>query len=291
MGTPWRPDPAWEVVERAEAALGEPIAPLLLDASADDLSRTRQAQLAVLVTSLVAWEAARGALPAPVAFAGHSLGQVTALIASGALAFDDGIRFAAARATATQDAADRHPGAMTALVGASIEQATEACTAAPDQCWIANDNAPGQVVIAGTPAGLEAGAGRARQLGVRRALPLAVGGAFHTPLMNDATESLAGTLADITFRAPTAPVVSNLDALAHDDTDWRGPSARHVSAAVRWRESLETLRALRPHYFVEIGHGTMLAALAKRTTPDVPVISLGAPSEIDHLAALTDASS
>src|SRR5438876_517894 len=117
MGAPWREHPAWKIVEQAEAALGEPLAPLLLDAPADQLARTREAQLAVLCTSLVAWEAARPMLDDVVAFAGHSLGQVTALIASGALDLDDGVRFAARRAELTQAAADEHPGRMAALAG------------------------------------------------------------------------------------------------------------------------------------------------------------------------------
>src|SRR5581483_12021127 len=100
MGAPWRDHPAWNVVERAEAALGEPLAHLLLAESAEELARTRESQLAILLTSLVVWEATGSRLPPPVAFAGHSLGQITALIASGALPFDDGIRLAALRAEA-----------------------------------------------------------------------------------------------------------------------------------------------------------------------------------------------
>jgi [acyl-carrier-protein] S-malonyltransferase len=159
MGAPWKGQPAWAVVERAESALGEPVAPLLLDADADDLARTRNSQLSVLLTSLMAWDALAPVLAAAadvevVAFAGHSLGQVTALVASGTIGFDDGIRFAASRADLTQAAADAHPGRMAALLGATEDQALDACAAAPDGCWLANDNAPGQIVIAGTPEGL-----------------------------------------------------------------------------------------------------------------------------------------
>src|SRR4051794_17100456 len=106
MGAPWREHPAWGVVERAEEALGEPLAPLLLAESADELARTRESQLSVLLMSLIVWEVVRGHVPEPVAFAGHSLGQITALIASGALPFEDGICLAARRAEATQAAAD-----------------------------------------------------------------------------------------------------------------------------------------------------------------------------------------
>ena len=143
MGLVWRDDPAWSVVDRAEAALGEPLAHLITDAPDDVLARTRNAQLAVLLTSLVAWEAMQPLAEPPVAFAGHSLGQVTALIAAGSLPFDAGVRFAARRAELTQAAADAHPGRMAALLGATLEQAEGACAAAPDGCWVANDNAPG----------------------------------------------------------------------------------------------------------------------------------------------------
>src|SRR5690348_3533456 len=172
MGAPWQDHPGWKVLDVAEGALDEPLRSLVLDAPAEQLARTRDAQLAVLCTSLVAWEALRPLVDDIVAFAGHSLGQVTALVASGALDLEDGVRFAAKRAELTQRAADAHPGRMAALLGATVEQATEACAAAPDACWVANDNAPGQVVIAGTPEGLEAGIARAKELGVRRATTL-----------------------------------------------------------------------------------------------------------------------
>ncbi|HEV8622911.1 MAG TPA: ACP S-malonyltransferase, partial [Acidimicrobiia bacterium] len=146
MGAPWREHPAWGVVERAEQALGEPLAHLLMAGSAEELARTRESQLSVLLTSLVVWEAAKANVATPVAFAGHSLGQITALIASGCLPFDEGIRLAARRAEATQAAADRHPGTMAAVIGADEDQVLEACGAAPDECWLANDNAPGQIV-------------------------------------------------------------------------------------------------------------------------------------------------
>src|SRR3954465_12736881 len=185
VGAAWRDRPEWQsVVGRAEAALGEPLGRLLLDADPDELLRTRNAHPPGLLTSLIAWEAVSDRV-VPVAFAGHSLGQVTALIASGVLPFDDGVGFAAVRADRTPAAADDTPGVMAALLGATLEQA-EAAEAAGAECWIANDTAPGQVVLAGTPAGLEAGITAAKAAGARTAKPLAVGGAFHTPLMRPA---------------------------------------------------------------------------------------------------------
>src|SRR6185295_10166344 len=136
----------------------------------------------------------------------------------------------------TQRAADDHPGRMAALLGATVEQATDACTAAPDACWIANDNAPGQVVLAGTPEGLDAGIAAAKAAGARTAKPLAVGGAFHTPLMRPAADALRDDLATAPLSAPSAPVVSNDDGEPYSDAEgWRARSAAHVAVPVRWR--------------------------------------------------------
>ena len=280
MASAWRDHPAFAVVEAAEAALGEPLAHLVTDAPADALTRTREAQLAVLLTSLVAWTAMEPMGLEPIAFAGHSLGQVTALIAAGVLPLDEGVRFAARRAELTQAAADAHPGRMAALLGATPEQADDACTAAPDACWVANDNAPGQVVIAGTPDGLTAGSARAQDIGVRRVTALNVGGAFHTPLMRDATLGLEGEVAVLDLAPPAAPVVSNDDAVAYADAEgWRTRLPRHVSVPVRWRSTMDTLVGLGVDTFVEVGHGSMLAALAKRGAPDVTVRNVATPED------------
>jgi [acyl-carrier-protein] S-malonyltransferase len=170
------------------------------------------------------------------------------------------------------------------LLGATIDQAEDACTAAPDACWIANDNAPGQVVIAGTPDGVDAASARAKEIGVKRATPLNVGGAFHTPLMRDAAEALPAELASISFTAPDAPVVSNHDAVAYADADgWRARLPEHVTVPVRWRTSMATMVASGAASFLEIGHGSMLAGLAKRTAPDTEVRGVGTPEDVELL--------
>jgi len=281
MASSWRDHPSWVIVEQAQDALNEPLGHLITEAPADALTRTREAQLAVLLTSLVAWDALGLPADVPVAFAGHSLGQVTALIASGVLPLEVGVRFAARRAELTQGAADAHPGRMAALLGATPEQADDACTAAPDACWVANDNAPGQVVIAGTPDGVAAGSARAQELGVRRVTALNVGGAFHTPLMADATTGLRAEVATLGFAEPTAPVVSNHDAVAYSDADgWRARLPAHVSVPVRWRSTMDTLVELGATTFLEVGHGSMLAALAKRGAPGVTVLGVATPADI-----------
>jgi [acyl-carrier-protein] S-malonyltransferase len=286
MGAPWREHQAWGVVERAEQALGEPLAPLLLAESADELARTRESQLSVLLTSLVVWEAAKGQIPTPAAFAGHSLGQITALVASGCLPFDEGIRLAARRAEATQAAADRHPGRMAAVIGADEAQVAEACAAAPDECWLANDNAPGQIVIAGTPSGIERATKAAGDLGIRRVMPLKVGGAFHTPLMEEAAAALRPVLADIAFQAPAAPIVSNADARPYGEaTGWPERLERHLISPVRWAGCMTTLvDELGAATLVEIGFGSMLAGLAKRGAPGASVIGVATPDDIAPLS-------
>lgn len=287
MGAPWKGHPAWGLLERAESVLGEPLAPLVLDAGPEALSRTRDAQLAILVTSLVAWEAVRERIPEPVAFAGHSLGQVSALVAAGVLDLAAGMRFAAHRAERSQAAIDRHPGRMTALLGAATEQAEEACRAAPDACWLANDNAPGQVVIAGTPDGVARAGARAKDLGVRRIVPLDVGGAFHTPLMREAADALAHDLAAMPFAAARIPIASNYDGALYDDAEgWRVRSSEHLAVPVRWRAVQETLAGLGVTTLVEVGHGATLTALAKRTLPDVAVRSVASPDDLHTVSGI-----
>ena len=271
LGEAWRENPAWSVVERAEATLDRSLSDLLLDPEAP-LDRTEEAQLAVLLTSLMAWEAVRSHLSPVAGFAGHSLGQVTALIAAGAVAFDDGIRLAAQRARRTQQPAEHQPGELVALLGATLDQAMQICDAAPGACWLANDNAPGQVVVAGTAEAVESALDRARAVGVRRATRLRVGGAFHTPLMHSAAEAFAQDLGSVSFAATAVPVISNGDARPHTDPDgWPERLVDHLVRPVRWRQSVEMLVALGATELVEVGPGEILAGLARRIVPGVPV--------------------
>lgn len=288
-GSAWVDEPSWDVVARAEAALDRPLASLLLDASATDLGTTRAAQLSVLVASLVAWDAVRAVLPdPPAAWAGHSLGQVTALLASGTVDEAEGLRFAEARADATQRAADEQPGRMIALLGASEEQATEAC-GATESCWVANINAPGQVVLAGTPSGVDAAAERAVALGVRRVRPLDVGGAFHTPLMAPAADALDPVLSSMAFHAPASPVVTNHNAEPHGDAaGWPERLITHLVAPVRWADGVATMLGLGVDAFVEVGPGGALAGLIRRIAPDATVVNVAEPADLARLVELAD---
>jgi [acyl-carrier-protein] S-malonyltransferase len=286
VGRAWVDDQAWEVVGQAEGVLDRPLAQLLLEADTGELATTGASQLAVLLASLVAWDALASRLDeAPVAFAGHSLGQVTALLAAGAVDRSDGFRLAAKRADLSQASADARPGHMAALVGAELDVAARVCDGG-DDVWIANDNAPGQVVIAGTPEGVAAAGERARQLGVRRVMALDVGHAFHTPLLADAAAGLRPVLEGIVFREGTAPIVANTDALGHTDPYcWPDQLTRHLVEPVRWRESQRTLAASGATTFIEVGPGRVLAGLAKRTVPDVAVLNVTTPDDLSNLLA------
>jgi [acyl-carrier-protein] S-malonyltransferase len=285
LGTPWVGHPAWALVERAEKATGESLAPLLTEAVADDLTRTREAQLVVFLASLLAWEVVGPELDTAgaeiVAFGGHSLGQITALVAAGALSFDDGCRLAARRARHTQDAADARPGRLAALLGATVEQAQDACAAAAGSCWIANDNAPGQVVIGGTPEGLEAASAKAKELGVKRVMALNVGGAFHTPLMQAAADAFAADLAAAPFADTTVPVFSNHDAQPYTDAaGWPERLTEQLIRPVRWAATMPALVAAGATTFVEVGPGTTLTGLAKRAHPDVTLRNVATPADL-----------
>lgn len=308
-GEDWQSHPSWGLIEQAEDVLARPLAHLLLEADADELATTRSSQLAVLLTSLMAWDAfstylrveqehqgqqqeqrpreAAGSRVSPPlrpsAFAGHSLGQITALIASGAVDRSDGLRLAAERADLSQRSADANPGRMAALVGATLQTAEEACEGA--EAWVANDNAPGQVVIAGTPAGLEQASERARSLGVKRVRQLAVGHAFHTPLLADAAQGFRPVLDRTTFDEPAAPIVANTDARCHTVPGcWPDQLSRHLVEPVRWRECQQAMATLGIDTFVEIGPGRVLAGLARRTVQHVRVLNVATPTSAAEVA-------
>ena len=159
---------------------------------------------------------------------------------------------------------------MAALLGADEAQADAACAAAPDACWLANDNAPGQLVIAGTEPGLARATDAAKALGVKKVVRLDVDGAFHTPIMQAAADGLGLATAGVEFKAPLVPVVSNADAVACTDGDgWPARLVDHLVCAVLWRQSLDTLVGLGADTFVEVGPGRVLTGLARKCRPDV----------------------
>jgi [acyl-carrier-protein] S-malonyltransferase len=269
------------LVAEAEAATGVDLTHLLLDAGPDELRATDAAQLQVLTASLLAWRAVEPTIDADdlVGFAGHSLGQITALIAAGVLDLADGFRLATARAHATRAAQDHRPGRLVALLGADAAGAEAACASHPGQAWVANVNGAGQVVIGAEAAVIDLVAEEAVERGARRAIPLDVGGAFHTPLMQGAADELAPVLAGLEFRAPSRPVVTNHDGRAVTGADgWPARLTDHLTHPVRWEACVQALEALGAESFVEVGPGTTLAGLVRRIAPGAAVVSVGAPA-------------
>ena len=284
MGEAWKDHPAWSVVGRLSEATGRDVAGLLLEVDAERLKATRNAQLAAFALSLVALQAARtsGLGYTPVgAVAGHSLGEYTALVAGGALDPDQGARLVAARGEAMQLAADSQAGTMAAVLGLGPEDVAKAC-ASVEGAWPANDNAPGQVVIAGTPAGVEAAGEAARQLGAKRVMPLAVGGAFHSPLMAPAQLKLDEALADTHFHPSEVDVVANVDAGIHRD-GWFELLSAQLLSPVRWRESLLELQRIGATHFLELGPGTELTGMVKRTIEPSGRANVATPADLDGL--------
>lgn len=284
MGLPWRDHESWELIDEAGDIAGRDIGALLCDADADELKDTRNAQLTTFVSSLMVLDAVERLGIEPSYCAGHSLGEYTALTATGALGFDDGIRLVCERSAAMHDAGLAQPGTMAAVLGLDDDQVDVACRRADDDVWVANYNAPGQVVIAGSPGGVEAASGHAKSLGAKKVMPLQVAGAFHTPFMTAARERLRAALAQADPRDSDVPVVSNVDALLHDQAaDWSSLLSAQLSSPVRWKHSLLTLANNGVTDFAELGPGAVLTGMAKRTVTGSRTISVATPEDLDKL--------
>jgi [acyl-carrier-protein] S-malonyltransferase len=284
MGAPWVDHPSFEVVAEASNAAGRDLAALLMDAPMEELTPTANAQLATFVQSLVVLDAVERLGLSPAACAGHSLGEYTALVASGAMSFEDGVHLVVARGEAMTRAGEDAPGTMAALLGISDDDAEAACQRAEGDVWVANYNAPGQVVIAGTTEAIAKASALAKDLGAKRVLPIPVSGAFHTPLMAAARSSLRKALGDAVFLTPEVPVVANVDARVHGDpADWPGLLSAQLCSPVRWRQSIETLAGLGATTLVELGPGGVLTGLAKRVAPELVALSVAVPDDLDKL--------
>ncbi len=284
MGHAWVDHPSWEVAGEASEIAGRDLTALLLEAPMDELTRTANAQLATFVMSLVVLDAVERLGLTPAACAGHSLGEYTALVATGALSLADGTSLVIERGDAMQCAADASPGTMAALIGIADDDAEAACQRAESDVWVANYNAPGQVVIAGTEAGIAAATQHAKELGARKVLPIPVSGAFHTPMMLPARTRLRERLDAVTFHAPEVPVVANVDARVHADAgEWPGLLSAQLCSPVRWRQTLESLSGRGATLIVELGPGGVLTGMVRRATPDVKGVSVAVPDDLDKL--------
>jgi len=287
MGAAWADHPSWELVDEASEAAGRDVAHLLLAADADELRETRNAQLATFVTSMVILDAVARLGVDAAGHAGHSLGEYSALTASGALDFGDAVRLVVERGEAMQVAAQDPVGTMAAVLGLDDDGVAEACAAVDGDVWVANYNAPGQVVIAGAPGAVAAAGAEAKERGAKRAAELEVSGAFHTPFMAPARDRLSAAIDATEIRAPEGVVVANVDASAHENpATWRALMNAQLCSPVRWYQSLQTLSEAGFTTFVELGPGNVLTGLAKRTLKGATRLTVNTP---DHLDALLDA--
>ena len=284
MGRPWVDHESWELVEEASAIAGRDVARLMLDADADELKDTRNAQLMTFVSSLMVLDAVERLGLEPSFCAGHSLGEYTALSATGALSFEEGVRLVCERADAMHEAGQTNPGTMAAVLGMDDDDVEIACRRADDDVWVANFNAPGQVVIAGSIEGVAKATAVVKEMGGKKVMPLQVAGAFHTPYMAPARDRLRAAIASANPRDTEVPVISNVDSLAHDKgDDWASLLSAQLSSPVRWKHSLLTMAELGVVDFVELGPGGVLTGMAKRTLDSARTISVATPEELDKL--------
>ncbi len=284
MGAAWVDHPSWELVEEASELTGRDVRHLLLEAGAEELRLTRNSQLTTFVASLVVLDAVERTGLRPAVCAGHSLGEYTALCATGAVSYADGCRLVAERGDAMQEAADQKPGTMAALLGIEDDDADAACRRADGDVWVANFNAPGQVVISGDPQAVAAAGEAAKSLGAKKVMPLPVGGAFHTPYMSSARDRLREAVAEAALRDPDVPVVANIDARPHTDaTEWTQLLSAQLCSPVRWKQTVQRLAADGVSTFVELGPGNVLTGMAKRIVKDLRAISVATPDDLDTL--------
>lgn len=284
MGRPWVGHESWELVDEASAIAGRDVGRLLLEADADELKDTRNAQLTTFVSSLMVLDAVERLGVEPSVCAGHSLGEYTALTANGSLGFDDGVRLVLERSDAMHEAGTTSPGVMAAVLGLDDDQVEIACRRADDHVWVANYNAPGQVVIAGAPDAVTTASQHAKDLGAKRVMSLPVSGAFHTPFMTPARERLRAAIAAARPRDSDVPIVSNVDALSHQQGDeWASLLSAQLCSPVRWKQSLLELSRQGIAGYVELGPGGVLTGMVKRTVEGSRSISVSTPEELDAL--------
>ncbi len=284
MGRPWADHESWELVQEASDVAGRDVARLLLDADADELRDTRNAQLTTFVSSLMVLDAVERLGIEPSFCAGHSLGEYTALTATGVLGFDEGVRLVCERSDAMHQAGIDNPGTMGAVLGLEDDQVEVACRRADSDVWVANFNAPGQVVIAGSAEGVARASAIAKELGAKKVMPLQVAGAFHTPFMVPARDRLRKAIAEANPRDSEVPVVSNVDSAAHSNgEEWSNLLSAQLSSPVRWKHTLLTLAELGVVDFAELGPGNVLTGMAKRTLDNARTISVASPDDLDKL--------
>lgn len=270
MGKPLyeRSERARELMDKADGILGFSITDIMFGEDAEALKATRVTQPAIFIHSVVL--ALCSGLETPAMVAGHSLGEFSALAAAGAMEFEDALRLVAIRANAMQKCCEKVPGTMAAIIKLPTETIEELCAGCTGIVVPANYNSEGQVVISGEAEAIAEACAKMKEAGAKRALPLAVSGAFHSPLMEPARLELAEAIDKTPFKAPQCPVYQNVTALPSSD-----PAAikenllKQLTSPVRWTQTVQNMVADGADHFLEIGPGTVLQGLVHRIAPEV----------------------
>ncbi|MCX6879074.1 MAG: ACP S-malonyltransferase [Verrucomicrobia bacterium] len=277
MGKDWAETSATarSLAARADQTLGFSLSDIMFEGPEEELTKTSRCQPALFLHGLMALALVRERLPQlqPVAAAGLSLGEFTAHVAAGTFSFTDGLRLVARRAEFMEAACLATRGTMAALIGGHEDQ-VRALAAATD-VEVANFNAPGQIVLSGTIAGIDAAVAQAKDFGIRCAIKLNVAGAYHSRLMQRAKEQLAGPLATVPIQPPTLPVVCNFSAsVVSEPAAIRHALEAQVTGSVRWAESIHQLMALGHRDFLELGPGKVIAGLLGKIDKSLTVHSI-----------------
>lgn len=252
---------AREMFEKANEVLGFRITDLMFNGTEEDLKQTKVTQPAIFLHSVILAKSLGDGFK-PDMVAGHSLGEFSALVAAGAMSFEDGLRLVATRAMAMQKACEANPSTMAAVLALPDEKVEELCAEVDDIVAPANYNCPGQVVISGTNAGIDAACEKMLAAGARRALRLKVGGAFHSPLMAPAKEELTRAIDATEFKTPVCPVYQNVDGKPHTNPEEiKANLIEQLTAPVRWTQDVQAMIADGATDFVELGPGKVLQGL------------------------------
>lgn len=256
---------AHELFERANEILGFRITDIMFAGTDEELKQTRVTQPAIFLHSVILAKCL-GDEFRPDMVAGHSLGEFSALVAAGALSFDDGLRLVSARAQAMQKACDIHPSTMAAVLALPDEKVEEVCASIDNGIVVcANYNCPGQIVISGEVEAIDAACAKLLEAGAKRAMKLKVGGAFHSPCMEPARAELAEAIAATPINEPICPVYQNVDALPHTDpADIKANLVAQLTAPVRWTQTVRNMIADGATEFVELGPGKVLQGLVAK---------------------------
>lgn len=255
--------------EKANEVLGFRITDLMFAGTEDDLKQTKVTQPAIFLHSVILAKSLGDDFK-PDMVAGHSLGEFSALVAAGALSFEEGLKLVAARAQAMQKACEARPSTMAAVLALPDDKIEAICAEIDDVVAPANYNCPGQVVISGTIEGIDAACEKMLAAGAKRALKLKVGGAFHSPLMQPAQDELAAAIEAAEFQTPVCPVYQNVDGKPHTDpAEIKANLLRQLTAPVRWTQDVQAMVADGATEFVELGPGSVLQGLVKKISREV----------------------